>query len=457
MDPRQAELLRAVPTDVLGARVRAHRVAKGLTQGQLAGAEVSVGYISRIEAGQRRPTVEVLRAITERLGVSLERILTGVEAHELDEIQVLLDFAQLSLESGDASTGRTQAVESLARAESSDQARLAQRARFLIARATEAHGDVDEAILAYESLIDAEPSWVQRLQIGIALCRSYREAGDLSLAIETGERLLKEAGEAGLDGSDEQVQLAVTLAAAYFERGDVNRAARACESAVRSAERLDSPKARAAAYWNAATIQARRGAMQEAVPLATRALVLMSQGNDMRNLARLRTQLGLMHLELDPPDLDQARTELVRAAQELSWSSASPAERGRNRLGQARVRLLSGDPADAREIGEAVLATADADTPATLLAMAHTLIGQSRAAEGDVSAAAASYQSASMALTAIGSDRSAAQIWYDLAELLSEVGDHDAALHAYRSAGAAVGLRHGAWTRSTIAGLRVDG
>ena len=40
-----------------------------------------------------------------------------------------------------------------------------------------------------------------------------------------------------------------------------------------------------------------------AVPLAERALALLSEGQDSRNLARLRTALGTMQLQLDPPDV----------------------------------------------------------------------------------------------------------------------------------------------------------
>jgi transcriptional regulator with XRE-family HTH domain len=57
MDARQADLLRKIDPAELGQRLRAARVAKGMTQTDLAGADVSVGYVSRIEAGQRRPNL----------------------------------------------------------------------------------------------------------------------------------------------------------------------------------------------------------------------------------------------------------------------------------------------------------------------------------------------------------------------------------------------------------------
>jgi hypothetical protein len=44
-------------------------------------------------------------------------------------------------------------------------------------------------------------------------------------------------------------------------------------------------------------------------------------------------------------------------------------------------------------------------------------------------------------LTSIGSDRGAAQLWFELADLLEEVGDFDAARDAYKSAAVSTGLR----------------
>ena len=44
-----------------GSGIRAARVAKGWTQTQLAGDDISVGYVSRIESGQRRPNSQTPR------------------------------------------------------------------------------------------------------------------------------------------------------------------------------------------------------------------------------------------------------------------------------------------------------------------------------------------------------------------------------------------------------------
>lgn len=54
----------------LGSQIRALRVAVGLTQEGLAwDTGLSKSYLSEIEAGQKAPSLFVLRALAERLGV----------------------------------------------------------------------------------------------------------------------------------------------------------------------------------------------------------------------------------------------------------------------------------------------------------------------------------------------------------------------------------------------------
>ena len=74
-------------------------------------------------------------------------------------------------------------------------------------------------------------------------------------------------------------------------------------------------------------------------------------------------------------------------------------------------------------------------------AEARSLEGQTYAAEGDMAQAARAYQQAVLVLSAIGADRGAAQLWFDLADLLDQVGLADEARDAYRRAAASTGLR----------------
>lgn len=456
MNFADAALLQEIRPYELGTRLRAARLARGWTQTELAGDMVSVGYVSRIESGHRRPNAEVLEALAQRLGVSTDQLLRGPTAPEQDELRLALDFAELSLENGEHAEAEVQARQARDRARAIVHDDLADRASYLIARALESQGNVDDAILELEPLVSGDvvaipragagaipraglPA-IPRIRAAIALSRCYRESGDLSLAIESGERVIAELSGTPLESTDEAVQLAATVAAAYHFRGDTSQGIRTCRRALAKAEELASPKARAAVYWNASVMESERGSVAEAIPLAERALALLAEGQDGRNLARLRTALADMQLQLDPPDVAAAMVMLDLAAAELSTTSAGVLDIARNDIARARGHLLAGELDVARSVSADVHERVLQLAPLTA-ADAKAIEGQAAAAAGDAPAARESYRAAVMLLTGVGADRDAAELWFELAELLDGIGDHDAARSAFRSAAASTGLR----------------
>src|SRR4030088_3117650 len=59
----------------LGARVREARRERGMSQAQLAGEELTKGFISQVESNLVRPSVRSLQIIAARLGKSLDYFL----------------------------------------------------------------------------------------------------------------------------------------------------------------------------------------------------------------------------------------------------------------------------------------------------------------------------------------------------------------------------------------------
>jgi transcriptional regulator with XRE-family HTH domain len=441
MDARHAELLEQTDREALGRRLRSARLARGLTQSQVAHTIMSVAYLSRIEAGHRGPTYPLLVSLAERLDVTVESLLGEPERRVVDEIRLALDYAELSLESGQPEDAETHLKGALAQLETSRVDGMRDRARLLHARALEATHREDDAILELEELIDDGSSdGLTRIRAGIALCRIYRQTGDLGRAVECGERVMTYVEAAGLGACEEAVQLAVTVSAAYSDRGDTGHAVRMCTKAISRAESLGSSKARASAYWNASIMQAERGDPVAAVSLAERALALMGEGQDARNLARLRGVVGRLQLELDPPSLDEARHNLEQAVVDMRWSASTPSDRTWALLGLARAEFLSGDVPAGRDLVAQVHDLSDGRLPLAE-AEAWALQGSMHAAEGDSTAASSCFQRAVLTLSAIGADRAAAQLWFDLADLLTSVGMIEAASDAYRRAAASTGLR----------------
>jgi transcriptional regulator with XRE-family HTH domain/ATP/maltotriose-dependent transcriptional regulator MalT len=456
-DRRVVDAWGRVDPAALGARIKSRRLAAGLTQAGLAGEAVSVSYLSRIEQGQRRPNLSVLEAFAERLDCSLSGLLlddkdldqsvdgtSGVTGTALSagdvrvELELELRYAELSLEGGDP-TGALERLRSLdGRPGLSDVARW--RAGVLSAQCLESAGDLTGAIELLEPLVDAMRPDLERVRAQMVLCRCLRDAGELAPAIVSGEAALSWVEESGLGGSDEAVQLAVTLASAYYDAGDVEYATRLCRRVLERAEELGSPVARASAYWNLSMMESERGNPSVAVALASRALAMYGEGQDSRNLARLRNQLGVMYLRLDPPEVDSAEELLTRAAIDLATSSAGGGSRALNTIGLARVALLRGRLDQASELAHGVLDTLPGAPPA-FVADAHVVLGRVAAARSDVEVARRRFQDAVLVLTSIGADRGAAQVWYDLGELFEKIGATADAIDAYRRAAVSTGLR----------------
>ncbi len=433
------DLLRSVDAAVLGERIRTVRCRVGLTQAQVAGDAVSVGYLSRIESGQRRPNAELLVGIADRLAITVDELLMGVAPDRIAELRLQLDHAELALVTGSPA----EALESVSRLLSdpaiAELAELRRSAGYVHAGALEALGDLQAAILALEDLAETSPSdldWIEGLT---ALSRCYRQSGELGRAIEVGTQAIRHLEELELGGLDEAIRLSLTVAAAYYEQGDADYAARLCQRAIERAEANASPVAKAMAYWNSSAIESMRGNASTALPMARRALAVIEATDDARNIARLRTQLGILQLLLDPPQPREALEVLTRAAEELAFTNAGSADLADNRLAQARARFLLGDvegaPRQATEIGTAVRSNMP-----LLAADAFALLGQIAVQEAALDTARSHFQEAVLLLSAVGADRAAAQLWFELAGLLESVGELTAALEAYRRAAAATGL-----------------
>lgn len=66
-----------VETETVGQRLWRLRDERGLSLTELSGPGISPGFISRIENGDRFPSVKALRKLAPKLGVSAEYLETG--------------------------------------------------------------------------------------------------------------------------------------------------------------------------------------------------------------------------------------------------------------------------------------------------------------------------------------------------------------------------------------------
>jgi TolA-binding protein len=101
--------------------------------------------------------------------------------------------------------------------------------------------------------------------------------------------------------------------------------------------------------------------------------------------------------------------------------------------------LLQGSADEAYSDAEAVFTEVRSMAP-LLAVVALIVMGQSLFERGDVARATDLYREAVGMLSGVGSDRAAAESWFELGVLLDEVGLESEAHDAYRSSAVSTGL-----------------
>jgi transcriptional regulator with XRE-family HTH domain len=104
--------------ETVGQRLARLRNERGLSQKEIAGPDVGHAYISRIEDGQRTPSLlRALRVLAGKLGVTLEHLETGREIPLALKREYQLATAELELRLGGSDPEAEQTLRELAAAE----------------------------------------------------------------------------------------------------------------------------------------------------------------------------------------------------------------------------------------------------------------------------------------------------------------------------------------------------
>jgi len=431
-------------TTTFGERVRMLRTRRGISQADLAGDMVSPSYVSLIESGRRSPERAIVEMLARRLATTVSYLETGVDPTEVDENRLRLKFAELALANGATAEARDRFTEL---ADSSDRD-LRFAARWGLARAFEALGNLDRAVDQLESLIEAarsgEGGTPGLLVLLAQRCRLYGEAGDLGRSIDVGEQALVEVRDLGLEGSDDEIRLASTLVASYWLRGDLMHAQRLAGQVIERAEQSGSRRSRGAAYWNASLVAEARGQIGLALELAEKASALFAEDGSDRSLARLHMTYAWILLRCDPPRIDQAWS-LLEQAQVVLEGAAITVDLAGCETELARCHLLSGRMGDAIEVTRRAVARLEGQEVVEA-GRARIVLGLALVSAGEPSAKAvaiglAECRHGAEILSRTGSRLEAAQAWREIAEVLLRLGRPEEAMAAMREVADHAGVK----------------
>jgi tetratricopeptide (TPR) repeat protein len=428
--------------DSLGERIRNLRLRKNMSQAQLAWPELSDSYVSLIESGKRTPAPSMVVLLARKLECSAAYLTTGVTDEALTELQEKLRYGHIALQNGAADEARVCFAGVLSTSALADLPALAHEARWGHALALEATGALDEAIAELgqaAQLISPQTDADRWAELHTSLSRCLRERGDLAASIDVGEETLARLTETGGPWTVAMVMLGATVLGSYYVRGDLAYANQFAQTLIGRAEEIGSPKALMAAYWNAAFVAEDRGEFEIALKLAERAIALLGEENDPRNLSRLRAAYAHFLLTAHPEQAEQALKELHKAERELEASAASTADVAWCYTVQAQAEITLGRPVEAAMIAQRATGLLQG-TAGSTTTLAYTVLGAAYARLGRREDAVTALTTAVEYCEGMKAHRRAARAWFDLAELLGAAGEADGQKDAFHRALSCMGL-----------------
>jgi tetratricopeptide (TPR) repeat protein len=252
-----------------------------LTQRELSFEGCTAAYVSRIEAGARVPSLQILHEFARRLDVTPEFLATGQP--EGESLNSDLIEAEVALQLGDED--RAAELYSAALVEAAFPAAIA-RARLGLGRLAVHRGELAEGIALLEQALDSgELAPGDASTAGNELGRSYVGVSRFDEAFAIFERFLEEARVRG-DRFDE-VRFALLLANTYVDHGDYGRAHATLGEVLALARETIDPKLRASLYWSQSRVHLSQGEPDRAAEYAHLALATLRASEQTLEAARL--------------------------------------------------------------------------------------------------------------------------------------------------------------------------
>jgi tetratricopeptide (TPR) repeat protein len=415
---------------MLGTRMRRLRLARGMTQKELADPKYSYAYVSTIEAGRRTPSREAIEHFASRLGVTPDELLTGRPADLAPQLELRLMEARVASSAG-RSEDADQELNAIAKeAKRYGLSRLQARSEEGLGLQDERRARPDAALVHYqraeELLADDPPTaWVDAVA-GQARC--FEALGDVRYSIFLLESLLDRLEREELRDPDALSRLHSSLVFAYLEAGIHRKAAESGAELVSLASHVADPLRVAQMHMNIARLFLHDGKIDDAQTSLRRAEETYRHLNLKVETAGAHLALG--YIASREGNLEQARSLLEEAVAIFEETADGPDLAGAlNEL--ARVERLEGATERAKELLERSIALMGSnDTP--ILAWAHRELGSTLTAD-DGSTAEKHFRTAIELYERSEQSFEIAITYRALGDLFQGRGDGEAACEAYRT------------------------
>lgn len=378
--------------ETIGQRLRRLRLERGLSQRELSGPGVSYAYISRIEAGERRPSVKALRVLALNLGVSADYLETGSDIRADEERELRLADAELELRLAEDKRELAEKLEAiLDEAQRAGDIPSAARARLALGLAEAEAEQYEEAVVRLEQALADTPLPPQsRPDVYATLGRSYAALDRYPEAIALFERCIDEVVEKTPEDNATYVRFATYLSYALTDAGDTRRAEAVMKDALARSHASTDPYTRVRIYWSLGRLAEVEGRAAEALDYIRRAIALLEATDDTLHLARAHLMCGMIMVSEGAAD---DALEHLSLSELLFGRAPEPLDVGMLRIAQSRCATLQSEGERGADLARAALAVFGehhvGDQGEAWLAL-----GDALALEGSVTDADAAYRRA---------------------------------------------------------------
>jgi len=399
-----------------GQRLREARERAGVTQRELASPFCTAAYISRIEAGARSPSLQLLREFGRRLGVSADWLATGAST----ESEGRLVEAEIAVRLGELSHAR-----SLYDAELDRDPDPAVRSEILeglgrIALREERHRD---AVNLFEEALELpgdDPA--VRPTLADSLARAYAALGELAPAIALLRHCCTSAETA--DDPIGYIRFASLLGYALTDNGDFDEAEHVLATALETGRGVADPYTRARLYWSQSRLLAELGQIDQAERYARKTLETLRVTEDTYAIAHILETLAHICIEQGRPS---EALEILDEGKQMIETAGTPIEVAHYRLEEARALAALDEKERAGALAMEVAGELRA-APPTSVGRAYLLLGEVFEEIGEASRAKELYELSIELLEQQGASKHLVRAYRRLADLLRAEGRRDDAL-----------------------------
>jgi len=294
------------PRPALGERVRQLRIARGLTQTELAGERFSKEYVSQIERGKTRPTAETIEWLADRLGVDATFLEIGVSSSERERVESIIARAETAIEAGEHE-GVAAELDALGPALAAVAApELELRSLLASSWAHMYLGDIRKAIELLErarGIVEA-PSFTDldrgEVLYRLACCR-YK-LSSISTAVALFSQALELVERSGLPADRLRSHIYGWRSRCYRRQRDWEAAREDVERALELAEGVNDRRTMANAYFQASLVAERTGHWVVARSYAEKAKSIYEELRDQSNVGKLLNDIGALNFLLGRPE-----------------------------------------------------------------------------------------------------------------------------------------------------------